>query len=166
MNDFFSYVESIDFRTRVSALNNLASFARALDSSHIFIEARNIYLSSPQQSLEAIQSRINSHITPLNASQMQFLHPYDAAIAAYLYLLYKVDPANAKTTASLVGSQNLSNIWWARHMISIIGTLPEQSATRGETIVIRQQEPMLSPSGNSIASANSITTTIVRNHND
>lgn len=133
-NHLFSYIESPEFMVEVYSMNTMSSLANFLDSSLPFQEAETLYLSDTEKSFASLEDRI---ITLLEIPQKaNYLHPYDASIAAYIYLIYKAAPQKLGALLHKLEGIKTPGLWWTIQMISVLKTNLPQQHTVSDSITL------------------------------
>ncbi len=108
LDDAFRTVESDDFSVIVNIASNLKTFLRAVEAQPesmaiaAALAAKDVRTRVYQRTLELIAA-------PADPDRE---HPHDAAVAALIWLLARVDETQAAAIAVALGNER--NGWWAR----------------------------------------------------
>jgi hypothetical protein len=122
LNKLFAHIEGASFTSSAYILNTLASFTLYAENSPEYQNALESSLSHPTESSEYIYQRIERLLG--TEDDGTYMHPYDASIAAYLYLISKLSTAfYAKKVKDLSLPQNT---WWSKQMHAIISNSLEE----------------------------------------
>jgi len=111
----FKHIESVDFTTDFTVISGFKVFQQALDKSDVLRQLINSLKAHPprkKKMLERLICLLGSSNDP------EQLHPYDIAIAVYLYALSKVDIILAFETARKLCE--IPNLWWARRLANAV----------------------------------------------
>ena len=119
--DMLAEIESADFAAGLSIANDVAMFARIAARSHA-VRSLAWELEVPAKRkclIERIKRLVSVEAAP------DFRHPHDVPIAVYLFLLSKVDPADAEHGAATV--EAAPSCCWALQVVGACirgGTVP------------------------------------------
>lgn len=122
LNKLFAHIEGTSFTSSAYILNTLASFTLYAENSAEYQNALESSLSHPNESSKYIYERIENLLTIDDDGT--YMHPYDASIAVYLYLISKLSTVfYAKKVKDLTLPQNT---WWSKQMHLIISSSLEE----------------------------------------
>jgi hypothetical protein len=114
MNGITDYIESVEFANRANLANDFRTFIRALSLD----DARNRLFETARGAgaAETLLDRVRRLCSA--QSSIEFENPYDAALAAYMHVLYYVDPTVAFEAARTVS--DAPRLWWAEFVARTI----------------------------------------------
>ena len=111
LQHLFEKIEGIEFATNIDILSGFKIFLKALNADNTLLALVEELEKHPQQKQDVFQ-RIQ-FLLGVN-EQAEYMHPYDAALAGYLYALSRVDiPLTHKAIEIILQTPQL---WWARRL--------------------------------------------------
>jgi hypothetical protein len=109
--DLFAEVESQRFAANFRILSGFRVFQLALQADATLAQLSTALAQSPQDAQAVLQRLLDL----LKANeQPEYAHPYDAAIAGYLYVISRADPSLTKR--AIEGVLATPQLWWARRL--------------------------------------------------
>lgn len=132
IKQLFSRIESVSFKNDSYAINTLASFTAFVRSIPEFSQI----IENPSATTPEITKTLRERILRLQNinDDINHVHPYDAAIAAYIYAVNILSPAAySKLESRLVTSKNM---WWTIQMVQTLGKIND-TKTITEKLTIR-----------------------------
>jgi hypothetical protein len=108
-------IESVQFATQVDIASGFRVFQRALEKSE-FAQSLARYVQEHPQSKQGVYRRL-LELLEMN-DQPDYAHPYDPALAGYLYVLNRSDPALADMAARRI--LQTPQLWWAKRLANHI----------------------------------------------
>ncbi len=130
MSKLFRFIESIGFTSSAYAANTLASFTVYTESSIEYKQAFDNLKQNASESARLLADRVDALMAAHNDEQ--YMHPYDASLAVYFYLIYQLSPEIFRKRISPLVFPG--NMWWAKQMISVL----RESLNTTHTAVYRQ----------------------------
>jgi hypothetical protein len=111
LNDVFSQIESPVFAARLSVVSGFSRFYDALSTDETAKALGDLLLHMPNDAV-ILFTRLNDLLT--KNREPDFAHPYDVAIAAYLFALARVDQNLTAIAAQKI--IHTPRLWWAKRM--------------------------------------------------
>jgi len=110
MDELFEAIEGHRFSAAVNAASDLNHFLQAVDSTPEF---RKLLVLLPASDARA---RVQERLLEVAATKIDraYENPWDAALTAYLYLLWKTDKRQALIAANRLLS--CVNCWWSQKL--------------------------------------------------
>jgi hypothetical protein len=129
LNDLLEQIESVHFAAQMNIFSGFRSFRRAL-VDHEYVNALMDYLRQHPHEIERVFQRFLDLLE--KNDRPEFLHPYDPALACYLWVLGETSPR----LVSLAVEQALRTprLWWARKLAQHI--LEKAQKTGSQTIAL------------------------------
>lgn len=126
--ELFGGIESHRFAALVNVASNLKTFLRALDAQP---EVRQ--LAAAMTSAE-VRAAVLARVVELTGKESDpgYENPWDSALAAYLWLLSRTDPAAVAVAAARIRA--CSRCWWANKVMEkapAVATPPPNGAAAG-----------------------------------
>jgi hypothetical protein len=110
-SDLFEQIESQRFAAYMNLASGFSVFQLALRENEALAQLAVVLVQSPQDAQAVLQRLLDL----LKANeQPEYAHPYDAAIAGYLYVISRADPSLAKR--AIEGVLATPQLWWARRL--------------------------------------------------
>lgn len=145
LDKLFSHIESLSFVSSAYTANTLASFTVYAESTADYKLSLNSISSKPNESSKRLFERVKRLLTVKN--DIKFVHPYDASIAVYLYMLYQLD---LSSFGQIVKDLRLpANTWWSKQMLAVLSKNASTIPTI-ERVKVDEGELKISPN-NAIA---------------
>ena len=120
MSGLFDVIESSEFKFQLSVLSGLSSVLVALHRDEVVQRLIEHLRAAPETGIRVLERvKVLAGRNPMP----EYMHPYDEALAAYLYALSKTDIDLTHQAADLIAQG--SGLWWAKRMASY---LVEESA--------------------------------------
>lgn len=116
IQELFAYFESTNFSQRAQIINSLSSFTMSVENSPKFQAAVEMYRLNPKVGSTKVIERINKLLSA--TKETKYLYKYDAAIAVYLYLLFKLSPSEYSIFAKQFEIPR--NSWWTEQMLIVL----------------------------------------------
>jgi hypothetical protein len=110
----FQTIESHEFAATVNLASDFKTFVRILESEKPVQELAREIQSTKER--EAVWARIRTLVQ--DQGEEGYEHPWDAALAAYLWLLANTDARLANLAAATIAAA--PRCWWARNMAEAI----------------------------------------------
>lgn len=124
----FTKVESDSFLSKVGVISTLGAFLALLNREESIRFIKDLAKSDPKEFVKEIIKRIKKLIT-LKVDRKK-LHPYDHAIATYLFVVSQISNEDIPVACRIVMRSKLTNLWWTNFTISILKDLEKDVRTQ------------------------------------
>jgi hypothetical protein len=111
LNDFFDIIESSEFDANINILSGFNTMLRAMENDETIKKLVDKLHNSPAENRLVFQRL--QELLPQNPHP-EYAHPYDVALAGYLYALNQVDTNIGNQAANQVLST--PKLWWSRRL--------------------------------------------------
>lgn len=139
LGGIFSEIESAEFFANTVHFNNVDHLISFLERDPI---TRNLidFISVDLANFELLFGRIKLLWT--YECDKKVLHPYDLAIAIYLYVLYRSFNLKVQETLEFIYENKLNNLWWTYYIYNfIVNGLADTSSSICSSTQIGHGEP-------------------------
>jgi hypothetical protein len=115
LETFFEQVESDKFSAEINVASGFKVFLYALEINETL---KNLieYLKENSECSEKVVERFLNVLA--DEGNLGFVHPHDAALAGYLYVINKVNPTLAAGLVGLVW--DMGRAWWTKQYVSYL----------------------------------------------
>lgn len=129
LHDLINVIESVKFDTNMSVFSGFNSFHRALAGDQTIQQLRQLLMDSPNTNEQLL-----NHLTSLLEmdSDLRYEHPFDIAIASYLFVLSN----NVGAVGVAKRILSIPNLVWAKRLAEIV--LANQTATTETEVKIKE----------------------------
>jgi len=133
LQDLFDQLESVSFQANMSIFSGFSTFYYALQKDELVQTLVSHLVASPESAREVFKRFF--HILR-NNPYPGYAHADDVSLAAYLFVLYQVEPSLAHHVISQV--IEAESIWWTRRLAQRIQE-NESAETRMQEVEITLQ---------------------------
>ena len=156
INDLFAKIESDEFYNLINLNNNASMFIKSISTNNTVKNLTSLLLSD-KKTHDVIFERIKRFIELDEPSDK--LHPYDHAVAIYLYVLSK-QKSDLYEVLDYIYHNKLPNLWWtyisysqANKMISFRSDLVNETVYEKKT---HDEEYRISEPSNELKTSSAI----------
>ena len=115
--NLFVLSESNSLLASALSLNAPYSFTQILDGKEAFKDGILMYQSNPPEFEKDLFSRFKKLLYSGGSSTE--VHPYDVALATYLYFIHRVDPQKVTKYTKEIHKSKLKNLWFAQKVSAL-----------------------------------------------
>jgi hypothetical protein len=129
LSDLLEQIESVHFAAQMNIFSGFRSFRRAL-ADHEYVDALMDHLKRHPHDNERVFQRFLDLLD--KNERPEFLHPYDPALACYLWVLGETNPRLAYSAVE--HALRTPRLWWARRLAQYI--VEKAQKTVSQTIAL------------------------------